>query len=471
MDDKTIDEVIEKKKKAFDKVDDIKKKYNITSDFLDKTDLNENMFNLSAEASILGCVLLDNSTLTEIMASLKPDDFDLYANRVIYSMMLKMRENGEFIDIVTLNKRLTDRSALKDAGETTYLCELSGVFTTAGLKGYINLVKEASSKRKIINIAEKMKGDIKMTDINALITDTTNKLSDINKDSSKDFHTISDTIDEVMNDLIDPNENKNVISTGYYDLDKMIIGLQAPDMLVLAARPAMGKTAFALNLARNIAFLGKKTAIFSLEMSEAQLQARMLCVHAKIDMHALQQKRGIERLAPKVKRAAQAIKEMPIIIDDTAGIGVDTLRANCGRIKKDYGLDVVIIDYLQYLKGTGKEYSREQEIAYISRSLKAMAKELNVPVLVLSQLNRNVEQRDNKRPRLSDLRESGAIEQDADIIMFLYRDVVYNDKIKEDDKDKAEIIVAKHRNGATGYLTLMFEKEYMKFNNLSNRQG
>ncbi len=429
-----------------------------------------------AELSVLGAILLDNGAYDRVAEFLSDDDFYVPAHRLVFEQMRLLSEEDQPIDTVTLSTGLEQRGQLDGAGGIDYLISLDQTAATAiNIEHHARIVHESAEIRRLIStctgVVEKAQsGDYE--DTTRLFDEAQALIYELGQNQrSKSFTDLPTALKAVVEKVQKAFEAKSSVTgvpTGFIDLDRMTAGLQGGDLLILAARPAMGKTAFALNLASNGAALGHCTvAVFSLEMPTTQLAARLLACESRVDSERMRTGHlsdgDIDRLLQAVKR----MNDWSVHIDDTAGLGVMELRAKCRRLASDRNipdLGLVIIDYLQLMKGRPGIRSREQEISDISRNLKSLAKELDVPVIALSQLNRGVESRPNKRPLMSDLRESGAIEQDADIIMFVYRDEYYNPDTE--DQGVTEIIIGKQRNGPIGTCKLRFFKEWSRFDNL-----
>ena len=424
---------------------------------------------VEAEQSVLGSILLDKDAMISVSETLIPEDFYKEAHKVIYECMLKLYNSQSEIDLITLAEELRDQGYLDDIGGIPYITSLSTIVpTTSNIKYYVNIVKEKSIVRQLISAAN---------DIINLSYDSSAKVEDVLENAEKKIFDISQErttndfkqINQVLRDTYDMIEKlyteKNEVTgltTGFRDLNKKINGFQKSDLLLVAARPAMGKTAFALNLVQNAALKGDASvAVFSLEMSKEQLVQRMLSSQSNVELKKIKTGKLNANDWPRIIEAMAVLSEAKIHIDDTPGIKISGLRSKCRKLKIEKGLDLVLIDYLQLMEGEGNNESRQQEIAKISRSLKILAKELNCPVVALSQLSRAPEQRADHRPMLSDLRESGSIEQDADIVMFLYRDEYYNPDTES--KNIGEVIVSKNRHGETGTIELVWFGEVQKF--------
>ncbi|MCU9812362.1 replicative DNA helicase [Paraclostridium sp. AKS81] len=426
---------------------------------------------VESEQSILGSILLDKEAIITVTETIKPEDFYKEAHKIIYECMMKLNNKNEPIDLITLTEELKKQGHLEDIGGISYITSLSTIVpTTSNVKYYADIVKEKSVLRKLIRVSNDIlnlgyDSSIKVEDI---LEKAEKQIFDISQEkSSEDFQTINsvlmDTYDAIEK-LYTNKEDITGITTGFDDLNKKTNGLQRTDLLLVAARPAMGKTAFSLNLVQNAALKGDASvAVFSLEMSKEQLVQRMLSAQSHVELKKIKTGNLDENDWPRIIDAMSVLSNANIYIDDTPGIKIGELRSKCRKLKIEKGLDLILIDYLQLMEGDGGNESRQQEISKISRSLKIIAKELNCPVVALSQLSRAPEQRSDHRPMLSDLRESGAIEQDADIVMFLYRDEYYHPDSER--KNIGEIIIAKNRHGETGSVELVWLGEIQKFAN------
>jgi replicative DNA helicase len=430
---------------------------------------------LEAEVSALGGVLLENEALSRVLEVVNEGDFYREAHRQIFSALLHLYERNEPADLITLSEVLKKRGALEEVGGIEYLNFLvNSVPTAANIAYYAKIIKEKSILRKLINRATEIinLGFGDAGDVDESLDRAERLIFEISEDRVRpSFFPIKDIIKASFKTIENLYEKKQLITgvpTGFTKLDDLTSGLQPSDLIIVAGRPSMGKTALALNITQHAAIEdGIPSAIFSLEMSKEQLALRLLCSEAKVDAHRLRGGFLSETDWPKLTRAAGSLSEAPIFIDDTPGLTVLEMRAKSRRLKAEHNLGLVVVDYLQLMRGRANSETREQEISDISRSLKALAKELRLPVIALSQLNRKVEDRGDRRPQLADLRESGAIEQDADVIIFLYRDEVYNRSEDNPHKGKAEIIVGKQRNGPTDKFELAFLDKYTCFENLS----
>ena len=408
---------------------------------------------VEAEQSVLGSILLDKDAMISVSETLMPEDFYKEAHRVIYECMLKLYNNQSEIDLITLADELRDQGYLDDIGGIAYITSLSTIVpTTSNIKYYINIVKEKSISRQLISAANDIinLGYDSSTKVEDVLENAEKKIFDISQErTTNDFQPINQVLTETLSMLETLYEEKSDVTgltTGFRDLNKKINGLQRSDLLLIAARPAMGKTAFALNLVQNAALKGDASvAVFSLEMSKEQLVQRMVAAQSSVELKKIKTGTLAANDWPRITDGMAVLSGAKIHIDDTPGIKISELRSKCRKLKIEKGLDLVLIDYLQLMEGEGHNESRQQEIAKISRSLKILAKELDCPVVALSQLSRAPEQRADHRPMLSDLRESGSIEQDADIVMFLYRDEYYNPDTES--KNIGEVIVSKNRHG------------------------
>ena len=429
-----------------------------------------------AEQAVLGSMLTDNDAVMAAVEVLKEDAFYREDNKIIYQAILNLYSKSEPIDIITLKDELESMGKFEQVGGFEYLASLPDkVPTTANVQKYIKIVEEKSVLRNLIKTANEIieLGYNPTEDVEDIMDGAEKKIFDIMQSkNTKSYTPIKDVLVESFTNLeklYNQKQHVTGVPTQFYDLDDKTAGLHGSELILVAARPAMGKTAFALNIATNAALRANvPVAIFSLEMSKDQLVNRMLCSEAMVDSNKVRTGKLDEEDWTKLAEAIGPLSEAGVYIDDTPGISVMEIRTKCRKLKMEKNIGLVVIDYLQLISGSNKRNgSREQEISEISRSLKVLAKELNVPVIALSQLSRAVEQRDDHRPMLSDLRESGAIEQDADIVMFLYRDDYYNKESAE--KDIAEVIIAKQRGGSTGTVKLDWMGNYTKFVNIERR--
>lgn len=427
---------------------------------------------VEAEEAILGAILYNPPSLGKIVESVKPESFYKPAHKIIYRAMLDMFRKNQPIDTVTLFEYLKTEDEIENIGGQDYLLYLyDNVVTTANIGYYADIVKEKAIKRALINAgSEIVQSAYENEEVDKLLDDAQKQIFGIaSENATSDLIGIEGLVVDAYEEIEKRFHNKDElvgVTTGFYDLDGITSGLQKSDLIILAARPSMGKTAFALNLAQNVAMKGKKAvAIFSLEMPKSQLVKRMLCAEAEVDSRRVTSGNLQPNDWEKLMEAMGKLSEAKIYIDDTSGVTAIDIKAKCRRLmmeEKDLGL--IVIDYLQLMEGGGNPNDRNQQISAISRSLKGLARELNVPIIALSQLSRGVESRPDKRPMMSDLRDSGAIEQDADIVMFIYRDEYYN-RDNVDNKGKAEVIIAKHRNGGVGTINLLFQSNITKFKN------
>ncbi len=427
---------------------------------------------LDAERAVLGSILINNDAVFTALEDLTPEDFYRPAHQLVFRAMTELATKSEPVDTVTLSAVLKTKGELEASGGLAGLVMLSSaVPTAANVKYYSDIVRKKSTLRKLIGAAtEIVTQAFDAPDPDVVVDDAERKIFEVCTNKARSGMTKVDKIVADAFRMIEKRaEQKKQITgvpTGITDLDHMTAGLQPSDLVIVAGRPSMGKTSFAVGMGMNAAVHeGTAVAIFSLEMSKEQLVIRMLCSEGRINASRMRTGFLTEEDWPKLARVAGKLSEAPIFIDDTGSISVLEVRAKCRRLAAESKLGMVIIDYLQLMRGSANAQSREQEISEISRGLKALAKELQIPVIALSQLNRSLEQRTDKRPVLSDLRESGAIEQDADVIMFVYRDEVYNPETQE--RGVAEIIIGKQRNGPIGVARSKFFHEFTRFDNLA----
>ena len=429
---------------------------------------------VEAEQAVIGSMLTDRDAVISAIEVLKEEDFYREDNKTIYEAILNLYNRSEPIDIITLKAELTSMGMFDKIGGLEYIVGLpEKVPTTANVEKYISIVKEKSELRRLIKAANEIieQGYDPTENIDDIMNNAEKKIFNIMQDKDqKSYSPIKDVLIDAFTELEQLYNQKQHITgvpTGFIDLDYKTAGLHNSDLILIAARPAMGKSAFALNIVTNAALKAKVPAVlFSLEMSKEQMVNRILCSEAMVDSNKVRTGKIDDDDWIKLADTMGDLSEAPIYIDDTPGISINEIRAKCRKLKLEKNIGLVVIDYLQLVQGSSKraQGSREQEISEISRSLKILAKEINVPVIALSQLSRAPEQRPDHRPMLSDLRESGAIEQDADIVMFLYRDDYYNED--SEDKGLAEVIVAKHRAGSTGTVKLVWLGNYTKFANM-----
>jgi replicative DNA helicase len=444
---------------------------------MDQSDLSSHKLppqNVEAEQSILGGILIENEALHKVMEILTVDDFYRDAHQMIFNAMLDLLERGEPADLITLMNELRKLNQLDSIGGASYLASLTdSVPTAANIEYYAKIVKEKAILRKLIQTSTEIitKSYEDREDVEELLDEAEQSIFEISENRVKpSFYPIKKIVKdsfEIFQRLYEKKELVTGIPSGFKELDRMTAGFQPSDLIIVAGRPSMGKTAFCVNLAQYAAIENKiPIAIFSLEMSKEQLVIRMFCSEAHVEGNRLRTGFLNESDWPKLTIAAGNLSEAPIFIDDSPALSVLELRAKARRLKGEHGLGMLIVDYLQLMRGRMKVESRQQEISEISRSLKALAKELNIPVIAVSQLSRKTEERTGNRPQLSDLRESGAIEQDADLILFLYRDEVYNRDPDNPNRGKAEIIIGKQRNGPIGKIDLAFWDKFTTFKDL-----
>jgi len=438
--------------------------------------------NLEAEVSVLGGMLQESGALLKAVEVLRPADFYKEAHRKIFGACVDLFERSEPVDLVTLANELLRRKQLEEVGGAAYLSALvDAVPTAANVAHHARIVKDKALLNALIqkSTAVVSRAFSDAEDVDQLLDWAEQQIFELSQDKiGRGFLPVKNILRgtfQAIEKLYDRKSHVTGVATGFRKFDEMTAGLQPAELVIVAGRPSMGKTSFCLNIAEHAA-LREKTpvGIFSLEMSKEQLVQRMLCSNAKVDSHRLRTGFLEDRDWPRLTRAAGELSEAPIFIDDTPGISLLEMRAKSRRLKADQGLGLVIIDYLQLVSGRGRSESRQQEISEISRSLKAMAKELAVPVVALSQLSRAVESRQPPRPQLSDLRESGAIEQDADVVVFLYRPAFYRNRQEADegesDDTTTEAIIGKQRNGPTGTVHLAFLREYTRFEDLETQR-
>ena len=432
---------------------------------------------LEAEQAVLAAMFNVRDAILEAIPLLKESDFYRHDHGVLFATMRKMNEQNVPVDLVTITAQLDKDGNLEKAGGIAYVAQIANsIGNAANVAYYANIVKEKAVLRDLISIASNISNRSydDTEDTEKILDDAERMVLEISQKRTRSGLTpVAEVIDQSLSHLeilSQKKEGLTGLTSGFVDLDRMTSGWQKSDFIILAARPAMGKTALALNMAQNAAMATKQpVAIFSLEMSKEQLVNRMISSLAEIDQQTLRNGRIYGDDWIRLVNAVAPLGEAPVYIDDTPAISVREVRAKARRLKTEQGLGLIIIDYLQLMGSTGRIESRQQEVSQISRSLKALARELDIPIIALSQLSRSVEQGQEKKPSLSHLRESGSLEQDADIVMFIYRDEYYNED--SDKKGQAEIIIAKHRNGATGSVDLSFRKEFTKFGNLSRMPG
>lgn len=427
-----------------------------------------------AEKSVIGSMIMDREAISVAMEVLQPEDFYRQQFGTLFGAILELYNENKPVDLVTLQNKLREKSIPEELCSLEFIGELVGsVPTSANIKHYAEIVREKAVLRRLIKTTEEISNSCYLDNekVDDILDDTEKKIFGLLQHrGTGEFVSIRDVVIKTLENIEAASKNKgNVtgIPTGFLDLDYKTAGLQPSDLILVAARPSMGKTAFALNIIEHVILKAKvPTVMFSLEMSKEQLVNRMISMNSRVEAQAIRVGQLKDDDWAKIMESARLIGDSGFIIDDTPGISISELRSKCRRYKLEHNIGLIVIDYLQLMTGGKKTESRQQEISEISRALKALAREVHCPVIALSQLSRAVEQRDNKRPMLSDLRESGAIEQDADVVMFIYRDEYYN---KDSEKRGiAEIIIGKQRNGATGTVELNCQLEYTRFNNLKH---
>ena len=426
---------------------------------------------IEAEQSVIGAMIIDKNAIVQVTERLREDDFYRDGHREIYKAIVEMFKQDMAVDLITLLEFLKSTDKLDSAGGVSYITEISSaVTTTANLSSYIKIVEQKVILRRLIRGSTKIKEDSynKQSEEQNVVESAEKKIFEIAENrTTTDVEPLNQVLERGFLEIERIFNNKGEITgvgSGIKDLDAKTSGFQKGDMVLIAARPSMGKTTFALNIAENAAIKeGKSVVIFSLEMSKEQLAYKLLCSEANIDMLKLRTGALEDNDWQNIARAAGPLSKAKIYIDDTAGVSVMEMRSKCRRLKIEHGIDLILIDYLQLMSGSNNE-SRQQEVSEISRSIKALAKEMECPVIALSQLSRAPEQRADHRPMLSDLRESGSIEQDADVVMFLYRDEYYNKETE--DKNVCECIIAKQRNGPVGTVSMSFMGALSKFADL-----
>ena len=432
--------------------------------------------NIEAEQAVIGAIFLDPEAFSTASERLVPADFYRAAHQRIFEVMMNLADKGEPIDLVTVTTALNNANQLEEAGGVSYLSDVArSVPTAANIGYYSKIVEEKSLLRRLIRTATDIVSlsYTKEDEVDEVLDEAERSILEVSgRKNAGAFRSIKDVLIEVYDNIEQLHHNNADVTglpSGYRDLDRITSGFQPNDFIIIAARPSVGKTAFALNIAQNVAInTEENVAIFSLEMGAEQLVSRMLCAEGNIDAQRLRTGRLEAEDWGKLTMAMGSLSHAGIYIDDSPGIRVSEIRSKCRRLKQEQGLGMIIIDYLQLIQGSDRsKENRQQEVSEISRSLKALARELNVPLIALSQLSRGVESRQDKRPMMSDLRESGSIEQDADIVGFLYRDDYYDPESEK--QNIIEIIISKQRNGPTGTVELAFVKEYNKFVDLDHR--
>lgn len=427
---------------------------------------------VEAEQSVIGSMLMDREAIMAASEIVTSEDFYQHQYGIVFEAMLELYNEGKPVDLITLQERLREKEVPPEVSSLEFIKDLlNTTLTSANVRSYAQIVQEKSMLRKLIKVNEEIANTCYLAKerVEDIMEDTERKIFNlVQKRSTGDYVPIKDVVLNALDKIEIASKNKGSVTgipTGFVDLDYKTSGMQPSDLVLVAARPSMGKTAFVLNMAQHMAFRnGVTAAIFSLEMSKEQLVNRLLSLESRVDSQSIRTGNLSDEDWTKLIEGAGIIGKSNLIIDDTPGISVAELRSKCRKYKLEHNLGIIIIDYLQLMTGNKKTDSRQQEISDISRSLKEIARELSVPVVALSQLSRAVEQRPDHRPMLSDLRESGAIEQDADVVMFIYRDDYYNKDSEK--KGIAEIIIAKQRNGPIGTVELVWLPNYTKFANM-----
>lgn len=425
-----------------------------------------------AEQSVIGSMIMDKDAIVSASELLVPEDFYQKQNGIIFETMVEMANAGKPVDLVTLQEQLKEKNLPPEMISIEYFkALLDNMAISANVRQYAEIVRQKAVLRRLIKVAEGIANECYAgkEKLDTILENTEKQVFDVLQNrAGGDFVSISQIVIQTLESIEAAARSQGSVTgipTGFLDLDYKMSGLQPSDLILVAARPSMGKTAFVLNIAEHVVLKEEvPTAVFSLEMSKDQLVKRMLAMNSKVDSQKIRSGELEDEDWTMLAHSAQAIGSSRLIIDDTPGISISELRSKCRKYKLEYNLGLIIIDYLQLMTGGGRQESRQQEISEISRSLKALAREIHAPVIALSQLSRAVEQRPDKRPMLSDLRESGAIEQDADVVMFIYRDEYYNHD--SEDAGTAEIIIGKQRNGPTGTVKLAWQSQYTKFQNL-----
>ncbi len=434
--------------------------------------------NIEAEQSLLGSLLLDKDAIIRIADIINPEDFYVNKHKIIFEAILDLYRKREPIDLLTLSNRLTEKDQLNEIGGRSYIVSLSNMVPTSShIINYAEIVQKKASLRNLIKASAKITkmGYDEEEDVSNILDKAEQALFAVSQGHQKEqFIPITNILNDTFERIDSIHKEKGKlrgVPTGFNDLDNLLAGLQKSDLIILAARPSVGKTTMALDIARNVATKHKTpVGIFSLEMSKEQLVDRLLCAEANVDLWKMRTGRLSDREEdddfPRIGHAMGILSEAPIFIDDYAAANIMEIRTKARRLQMEHNLGLIVVDYLQLMEGRLRTDNRVQEISEISRGLKQIAKELDVPILALSQLNRGVESRTPPIPKLADLRESGSIEQDADIVMFIYRESVYKKDIELDRKNLAEIYIAKHRNGPTGVIKLFFDEQKVTFKNL-----
>lgn len=435
-------------------------------------------YSIEAEESLLGNIMLYKEAMRETVESgITAGDFYLEKHQSIFNIMSAMYDNKESIDTVSLSTKLKDFGVYEKVGGIDYLMQLANATISAtNTKEYINIIKNKSLARKVIKVGEEISKDAfdSSVSVDEMLENVEKKVTDVTRSKTdaefRNGDELFDSTLKLVQKIQEAGSSITGVRTLYADLDNRTAGFQKGDLVILAARPSMGKTALALNFSVNSAAVNHGSiAIFSLEMPAEHVAMRILAAKSKVEIQKIRTGNLNDEEWSRLNEASQELRRQNFYIDDTPGIRVSDMFAKCRKLARDNGLYMIVVDYIQLIQATGRSESRQQEVSDISRKLKAMARELNVPVIALSQLSRNVEQRENKRPMLSDLRESGAIEQDADLVMFLYREDYYKrEEERNNEREDVELILAKHRNGPTGNLKLAFEKNINAFYGIKN---
>jgi|TARA_B100000945_G_scaffold98469_1_gene77135 replicative DNA helicase len=435
----------------------------------DKNKTRQSPYSLSAEKAVLGCLLINKDAIHKTIHSLSINAFYDEAHKIIYKAICNMFEDGQIVDSVTITDYLKKNKNLKQVGDSYYISGLiEDAPSSENVDYYSDIVKQKYTLRTIINTAIEMSTEAynEEHDPIEILDQAEKKIFELSKETERgEFVSINPILEEVLKEWGTKTDSGLFgIPSGFIDLDEKLSGFQKSDLIILAGRPSMGKTALCLSIARNVAVdYNKKVGIFSLEMSKKQLGERLISSESRINSHKIKTSQLPKGDWRKLSTAADSLSKSKIFIDDSPGLNVMELRAKARQLKAEKKIDLLIVDYIQLLNSGTRSENRQQEMSYISRSLKALAKELDIPVICLSQLSRAVENRTNHRPIMSDLRESGAIEQDADVVLFIYRQFVYTES--EEDKNIGEIIIAKHRNGPTGTAKVTFIADYARFEN------
>lgn len=434
--------------------------------------------NIEAEEAVLGSLLIDQEAIIKIADLVAPSDFYKEKNTIIYETIVTLFANHEPIDILSLSNKLKENEQLEKAGGRSYLVSLTNVVpSAANIENYASIVQKKATLRKLINAAGKILelGYTEQEEVNSILDNAEQQLFQVSQGHLKqNFVAVKSVLSEAFDRIDEIHRDSGAlrgVSSGFTELDNVLGGFQKSDLIILAARPAMGKTSLALDFARNIAKNNTPVGLFSLEMSKEQLVDRMLCAEADVDLWKMRTGKlshsGEADEFPRIGHAMGILSETPLYIDDSAGCTVTDIRTKARRLQMEHGLNMLIIDYLQLMEGSSNAENRVQEVAKISRALKQLARELNIPIIALSQLSRSVEHANPPIPKLSHLRESGSIEQDADVVMFVYREEYYNKETPR--KNITDIIIAKHRNGPTGQVELFFDQTKATFKNLDKR--